>query len=112
MRETGLDLTMHCGESLAFDIAIAGEVDGSVTSVAMRATGKLTGTALFSLALNSGIAAITGGWRVTVPTSATSGATPGSYDYVVEIQITKSSVVKSYMPLYGTLNLLPRLATS
>ena len=110
-RDTGLDMVMHTGESLAFDIGIDGEIDGSVTAAAMTVRRKVSFELLFRLTLGSGITADNGVYHVVVPSSATASALPGSCDYTVEFTITKNSVAKVYMPLWGTLNLLDGLGT-
>ena len=94
------NIEMVRGDTLAIDVSVEGDI-GTVTAVAMTARRQATDTTLFELGIGTGITAVTGGWTIRIPPSATAQAAAGLYKY--DVQLTVGNDI--YTPLRGTLRL-------
>ena len=95
------NIEMVRGDTFAFTITVDGDI-GTISVVTMTARRQATDEILFTLTNGSGVTAITNGWEVRIPPSATLAATPGLYKYDVELVMSGGDV---YTPLHGSLRI-------
>lgn len=101
------EMSMVRGDTLAFEIRIEGDV-GTVTGIAMSCKKAYAEGYVFHKDLMDGVTPISGedsAWRVRVAPADTEDATPGCYEYDVELSVLDEDTEETdvYTLLHGTL---------
>lgn len=86
------------GDTLPINIAADGNI-GTVSVITMTARRQATDEVLFTITGST----TSSGWAITIPASATQGATPGMYKYDVQFKMSNDEI---YTPLIGTFKLI------
>lgn len=86
------------GDTMEINITSDGDI-GTVSVITMTARRQATDEVLFAITGST----TSSGWAITIPASATQGATPGIYKYDVQFKMSDSKI---YTLLIGTFKLI------
>lgn len=93
------DFEMMRGDTFEIDVYAYGDI-GTVSVITMTARRQATDVVLFTV---TATAQTGGGWRITIPPSATVEATPGVYKYDVQFKMSDGKI---HTPLNGNFRLI------